>query len=680
MTLHRATRCLLILGLVALIVGVPAGRPALAQGSSASLTLLAQTPWNSLEDPVLSVTVLATNSGGGPLGELEVELGIGPNYASRLQYEASLIDGPSYTVHTEDFRFRGKMESGESRTFTIELDLSETPGISQTESLVYPARVSLLSGGEPVGAISTPLLFFFQDPEAPILFSTWVELDAPVAFAPDGKLADTGFEASLAAGGSLAAPVAAVRSLQAQAGSPSPVDVAVEPSLVEQAQRMAAGYARSDGTSVAAEEGGAATAELFLSQLADVATSAGVQTVSTPFSGPSLPAMLAGGLDSELTRQVQIGDAIMRDSFDVTPTPSISRPPDGLLSLETISWLAGRGTDIVLADADAVVRPAQEGGYAPPASATVSTPAGTSTLILPDPGVQSLLSRPELLADPVRGAQAILGEIAVIWKERPVPTPPEVRGLALGLDSSLPPGIWEPLMTRIAGAPFLRMVHAQDLATGVEPPGAEAELTGTSQIVLPVEYASRLNSTQADLDAYASMLTEDKGVSERLQLDLLYAQAGEFVVNEPAGQAWLDPIAATVYAAFRGTTPQVEQIFTLTSQEGSIPLRMGDPGPIPLRVTVLLQSSQFEFPEGDRREVTLQRPDQILTIPVLAKAAGRGAIRIIVLSPSGRAISQQTLIVQTTTVNTIALVVTGAAAGVLLLLYSRRWLRRRTSS
>ncbi len=680
MTPHRATRFLLILGLAVLATAGPTGTPALAQGTSASVTLLAQTPWNSLEDPVLSVTVLATNNGFEPLAELEVELAIGPNYASRLQYEASLIDGPSYIVNAERSRFRGKMEPGESRTFTVALDLTETPGISQSESLVYPARISLLSGGESVGSLTTPLLFFFQDPEAPVLFSTWVELDAPVAFGPDGRLVDTGFEAALTAGGSLGAPVGALHSIQARAGSPSPVDVAVEPSLVEQARRMAAGYTRSDGTSVAAGEGGAATAELFLSQLANAVTSPGAQAVSMPFSGPSLPAMLAGGLDSALTRQVEIGDAIMRDALDVAPTSSIARPPDGHLSPEAVSWLATRGTNVVLADADAVERPAQEGGYAPPATAALASTAGTTTLVLPDPGVQSLLSRPELVADPVRGAQAILGELAVIWKERPVPTAPEVRGLALGLDSSLPPGIWEPLLTRLAGAPFLRMVHAQDLATGVNPAGTPTELTGVSQLVLPVEYASRLSSLEADLDAYASMLPDDEPVSERLQLDLLYAQAGEFVIDGAGGGAWLDPVANTIHAAFRGTTPQVEQIFTLTSQEGTIPLRMGDPGPIPLRVTVMLQSSQFEFPEGARREVVLERPDQILTFPVLAKAAGRNPIRIMVLSPSGRVISQQDLVVQTTTVNTIALLVTGAAAGLLLLLYSRRWLRRRTSS
>ena len=50
-----------------------------------------------------------------------------------------------------------------------------------------------------------------------------------------------------------------------------------------------------------------------------------------------------------------------------------------------------------------------------------------------------------------------------------------------------------------------------------------------------------------------------------------------------------------------------------------------------------------------------------------------------VLAPDGRAISDQTILVRSTTLNTIALAITAAAAAGLLLLYARRWVRRPTT-
>jgi hypothetical protein len=675
MTTERAARVLLVLALAA--SAAVSGTAARAQERSASLTLLAQTPWSSaFEDPELSISLLATNTGTEVLEDLQVVLTIGPFYASRLQYEASLSEGPPYSVHDETFRFKGDIGPGQARTLTIALDLSETPGISQIESLVYPSRVSLLSEGEAVGRIDTPILYFFQPPEAPMLSSAWIELEAPVAFGPDGLLADPAFEASLDAGGSLWAPVSALAALQEGSKSPPPVDVVIEPSLVEQANRMSRGYSRVDGSSVAEGEGAAAAAGRFLAQLSETLSGPGVATHALPFSGPAIPAMLGAGLGADLGEQQDFGESQL-DSIGVTLDPSVARPPGGFLSDDSIGWLAGGGATTILADADEVERPVQEGGYAPPPTATV---AGL-TLVLPDPGTQGLLARPDLLADPVRASQVVLGELAVIWKERPVPPDPEVRGIALRLPSSLPPGMWEPLLLRLTGAPFLRTVHAQDLAGGVNPAGAPAVLPNTPEPAYSAGYATRLRELRDDLAAYSSMLAaDDGGISERLEVGLLYAQAGEFTGNEAGGDVWLDSIGSATFQAFRGTTPQIEQIFTFTSREGTIPLRMGDPGPTPLRVTIALQSTQFDFPAGDRQKVTLDRPGQIVTFEVVAKAAGRNPILVLVLSPSGQVISQQTLIVQTTTLNRIALIVTAAAAGVLVLLHSRRWFRRRNRS
>jgi hypothetical protein len=95
---------------------------------------------------------------------------------------------------------------------------------------------------------------------------------------------------------------------------------------------------------------------------------------------------------------------------------------------------------------------------------------------------------------------------------------------------------------------------------------------------------------------------------------------------------------------------------------------------------VELRSSQFTFPDGASQEVTLDRPNQIVSFLVVAKAAGQNPIQVAVLAPSGSTLSTQTIAVRTTAVNRIALLVTVAAAGGLLLLFVRRWQRRKISN
>ena len=142
---------------------------------------------------------------------------------------------------------------------------------------------------------------------------------------------------------------------------------------------------------------------------------------------------------------------------------------------------------------------------------------------------------------------------------------------------------------------------------------------------------------------------------------------------------WLDEAARVTAGAFTSATPEVQQVFTFTSSEGTLPLRMGDPGDTPLSITVRLESSQFEFPEGNEQRVTLVEPNQLVEFQVHAKAAGRNPIRLQVLTPDGRRISVQTVVVRTTAMNPLALLITAGAAAVLLLLFARRWTRRRTS-
>ncbi len=660
--------------------GVPHLR---AQEPVVSLSLLAQTPWTSPDAPGLDVAIAATNTGSQVLDALSLAYVIGPSIISRVEYEIAITSGPATAAAVIDIALPGKLEPGASRTLTTTIDVLDVPAITPDDSRVYPIRLELRSHDVPIASMHTAIIHIVRQPEAPLRLSWWAELTWPTAFGPDERLRDPSLEAAIAPGGTLSSAVASLAGSFRDPATAGPVDLVVQPSLIDQIDRMRDGYVTAAGIEVGPDAAGPLAAQGWIDALATLAARPEVQVSAMPFSAPSIPALLASGLAGDLDRQRAAGRVVVERVLGVTPALAVTRPPGGALDDAALIRLVGSGAAAVLADADTVARPPTgELGFAPAPVATVATTAGVvASLVLPDPSTQALLERTDLLADPVRAAQLALGELAVIWKEEPNPSPPAVRGIAVALAPTAPPTLWQPLVARLTGAPFLEPLHAQDLVAVLEPAPIATTLLEPDLGVFTESFAETIRARQRDIGAYESMLVVESDLPVRLRRDLMVAEGAEHLgVGEGAGREWLDHVADVTGAAFAGTTPTVSQVFTFTSGEGTIPLLMGDPGPIPLRVVVELASAQFTFPDGDRQEIVLAEPNQVVSFRVSAKAAGQNAIQVNVLAPSGRRISEQTVTVRSTAVNTIALTVTGTAALVLLVLYSRRWWRRRPTT
>ena len=301
----------------------------------------------------------------------------------------------------------------------------------------------------------------------------------------------------------------------------------------------------------------------------------------------------------------------------------------------------------------------------------------TVDVVLPDAGTQALLSQAGFLADPVRAAQAMLGELATIWQEAPVPASP--RGVSVLLPAGAPARFWGAFLGRLASAPYLRPVAAADLVAQIPPPAAPSAIVSPPTERFSPAYVEDVKHARRDLLALRSMLVEPTPLPDRLGRDLLYAESGEYLGNETAGRAWIDHVNQVTHDVFSRTVPDTSQVFTFLSDTASIPLRMGDPGALPIRFSLQLRSNRFRFPGGDRQTVTLTRPNQIVTFDATALASGQGTIQVVLRAPSGRAIRQTTLNVSSRSVNRIALLVTGAAALVLVGLWSRRLFTRRTT-
>jgi hypothetical protein len=687
MSIHRAARAASALLLVACACLFAVPSAAAQDQTEVGLTLEAQTPFTSLQDPELRVIVSAHSDAGTAFNDLSVFITIGQAIRSRDQYEASLTQGPGLSpVVVRSFPQEGTLEPGGTRTFDVQLDVGAA-GLDPGDSLVYPSQVDLRSGGTPIAALYTAVVNIVRTPERPMRMAWWAEVTAPPAFDPTGALVDPAFEAAVAPGGSLGAEIEALRQMVNDPTRGDPIDLVIEPAVVDQLTRMAAGFERADGSTVEAGRDGAANAAALLQSLREIAESPAVQVSGMPFAAPQIPSLLATGLTADLERQRVAGVAILDAALGVSGTTQVARPPDGALNEAAVDDLVRTGAGTILADATTVERPAQPNEFAPLPTASLSTPAGNSIqLVLPDPGTQALLSDPALLADPVRTAQAVFGELATIWRESPVPVaqPDDsetVRGVALTLPAGLPARIWGQITRRIADAPFLQTAFAQDFVEQVNPPGPPAALLNASSATFSPTYADGIRDERRAVEAYRSMLLEEDPTPAQLDTDLLYAEWGGYlgVLGEQAGRVWIDHAHEVTEGIFARVRPQTAEVFTFTSATGTIPLRMGDPGDTPLKIVVQLRSAWFRFPEGPTQIVTLTRPNQVVSFRVTATAGGQAhPIQLLVRAPSGRPLDQpKTLVVRTAAVSRVALVITVLAALGLAVLWARRLLRVR---
>jgi hypothetical protein len=645
---------------------------------SAVIRLMGQTAWTTPEKPLLRITLNITNEGGEPITDPVVGWTLGPKVTSRVQYETALGEGPAFPASAETVPVLADLAPGASKEVKIRIDTSETGGIAQDDSGVYPLQLELRSQDQPIAAVTTAAIHILQAPRKPVLFSWWTEVATPVAFGPGGILIDPGFEEMLQSRSGVVAQVDAIAHLLRTDRSGTPLDVVISPAALDQLRQARDGYERSDETSVPADAFASRVADQTLKNLVEIAGDPRARLYAMPFAAPRLPALASPGLHTHLQAQWQMGDEAFERILGERPDRTVARPPGLAFDQASVDLLETRGVTTILGAADSVERPPQPNAFAPPPAATLRSASGGSlSLLLPDPGVQALLADPGLREDPVLAAQAVLGELATIWRERPVPDDETVRGLALDLFPDLPAGIWDQMLRRLAGAPFLEPVHAEELPSGVRPHPLPATLgTATPEGFSP-GYVDDLEATAHRVTAFASILEEPASDADHLRRSMLYAEASQYVGNEGSGRIWIDAVNRVIDRTFSRLKPDTTRRLTFTSRSAKIPLSLGDPGHRVLNVRVELASSRVDFLDGNTRSVRLDRANQVITFQVEVKAAGPSNVLVFVTSPTGVILSRSVLKVTSTAINPMALIITLAAGLVLVGLWSRRLFRRR---
>jgi hypothetical protein len=677
--MHRSRGPHLALSLLSILWAVVwIASPARAQDEpGATIRLIRQTAYTTPDQPEIRLAIRIRNVGDVTIPDAVIGWRLGPKVVSRVQYETALADGPLFAAAADTVSRAGDLEPGEETDVAIKIDTSET-GAIEDDSGVYPLQIELRSGEDLTASMTTAVIHIFQPPEKPVWFSWWTEVATPIAFGPDNTLIDLGFERTLESGGGIVAQVEALRDLLQAAPAGATVDLIVSPVALDQLERAADGYERADGTTVRSDDAAPLAAAVTLEHLREIAASPLARLHAMPFAAPRLPALLSAGLGTHLDAHWRLGDEIFERILGEPPNPSVARPPGLAFDQASVDAMEGRGVTTLLGAADTVVRPLQENDFAPPPAATLPTSLGGDvTLLLPDPGATSLLGDPDVREDPILAAHVLLGELATIWKEQPVPPDDVERGLAIDLAPDLPAAFWQPALRRLAQAPFLEPVHAEDLGGHVLPPPAPAILgSGPAEVFLP-SYAADLVTAAQRVNTFGSVVEEPAGEADRLRRGLLYAEASQYIRNEGSGRIWINWVNGVIDRTFDAISPDTARPLTFTSRSGRIPLRMGDPGARVLIVRVELASVRVDFLDAGRRTVRITEPNQVITFDAEVKAAGTSRVEVFVRSPDGVELSRAVLVVRSTAINPIALAITIGAGLVLVALWSRRLFRRR---
>lgn len=655
---------------------MPAPGATAQDGGTATLTLVAQTPWNSPLHHELNIKVEATNDGDAELGDLSLAVTLFGALPSRSDYQLSLsqdVGVPIAPTTVQDVT--APLGVGSSQVLGFKTDVSFLYD-QATEARVYPVKVELLSGTQHIAELRAPLVFLPKKPKEPLNLVWTYVIGHPIAFGSDGVFLSDDLARLLEPGGSLSSEVLALHSMLT-GPSPVPVDIAVSPTLLEDLTRMQDGYevVAATGTRVVKEgEGGAMAARTTLGALKALALAQQAAISAMPYGVPDLAQLSRSGLAGDIPLQMQFAEASLAEHLGTGGDPSVLRPPGSSLDEPTLGVLGPLDVRTLILDEGVVQQPEQEKGFAPPATAALASPPGSPPIaIVPDEGLQGMLTSTAARDDRL-SVQMLLGDLASIWLEQP--DQGRVVAMTFSAEQSLPGSVFDPLVRDVSAAPWVRTMKAGQAASRFPPVPEPADYLASKVPAMPARYVARIEEARGLIAEWLSILTDpEEAASQRADLtgQFLLTEGSYLVAHERLGTEWLQSIRDGLVEQFAQVAADTQQVVTLTASGGRIPVRITNNSDHDLRVRVELTSSRVRFPTGSTRDVSLDGGQtKVLVFGADAQTTGTFPVKVAIETPSGEQMTETTVTVRSTAYNRVALTVTMAAMAILLYAWARR--------
>ena len=577
--------------------------PALADGGSASLGLIAQSPWIDDEGD-LAIQLRITGNARGTV----IRLGLHPAVDRRglLALRDDPIPGIPETTLSID------VDDVINTAGVVSLILPVGPdGILRSRpGEVSPLTVELLTAdGLPLDRLTTPVVHLPVVPAGeaaahrPLLVAISLDVDGPPPRRPDGRL-----ELDEATIRQLSAVVDAVLD------HPSvPVGVRLPPATV-------AGLAHSDDLVHAR----------LLTDLEAAVQGGGLHLRSSPFVTADPEAWRQAGRPDVHRDLLDHGDRVLTDHLRAVPdrTVAVLEPTAGPATLDLLGRLGAVGHVVSAERLD-------------PRPVTASHGSTHPARLLDSAGIAhpALVADPDLarhLVDPrgsVSAAQQLVADLALLAWSDPTVTRTAIVTMPAGL--AIDALTLDLVLGAVENAPFLHLRSLPDLLEASLAADAAAAVTYDlwPEPVTPVSRrATDRSLAETTVAAYTAILGGPHPDATALN-DLLEVTAAAELDGD-AMATYLSAVYARVSDVLDQFTTPSNQNVRLTARRADLPFTIHNGLDTDARVVLVLQSDgRLDFPEGDVIEAVLAPGRNRIAVPVRARTSGDARLQITVRSP-----------------------------------------------
>ncbi|NPV58505.1 MAG: hypothetical protein HPY75_02435 [Actinobacteria bacterium] len=411
------------------------------------------------------------------------------------------------------------------------------------------------------------------------------------------------------------------------------------------------------------EDSAPSGASSVLTDLSYLAGENRVDFLACPYSFADLDLLASRGWEEDAVRQLRLGIETLGE-LGIKATGFVS--PSFSLNDGTLRRLAEEGIGYAVVGADAVRY--SSAGRRLLEGTTLSQPVRfvnsdgllLKAFVLDETLYSYLEGMPG--GDTSHVIQNIFAELAVLQREKPN----AVRSCVLAFPPNFTPSreFIDELYEAVAGCPWLQTRRLSDLNSDQFPLEGVA-LQAPAYEGQESPYLEELAEKKSLVADFTSVIPAEHALKGTLDRSLLVAENHRFTRDgdNAASRAYLSSIEAVVEGEVSRVSIGKKRSFTLSSTQGKLNIDVSSTLDYPLNgVTLRLDNPALTFPGGDSKVVTIEPRENRFTFEVDTHRKGSFIVDI-VLEAGDLVIDDTTTTVNTSIINTLAIIMLAALAG-----------------